>query len=288
MAFGTKATTGATYKSNDTGDNAGKDVFLPTASGPKGEALEYNFRLFEDEEEVVYKEWAGEVSIGNGRKSFRSCIVAYDNPFDAKSREIKEEIDAMDISAEMKKELYKERGVKWTSSKFAINVFARSANKVQVLKGGWNKMQTDPNTGDVIVSGRSMYAGLLDVRGKARVKDPSNPKRAIVLEMHEHDITLTCKGQGQLGKNYSFSANTFDTDPLTLEQLEMPRYDLETWVTGNGVWPNAALERLVAGKSYYDLVNEFNIALYPSLRETVEVPVSAGDIVEDDENLFEN
>lgn len=286
MAFGSKATTGnSTYTPSENSGNQ-SDVFFPTGL-PKGEtSAEYSFRIFADEDEVIYREISGEFNIGNGRTGFRTCIVAYGNPYDQRSAEIKAEIDAIEnISDEARRTLYKERGVKWSSPKFAINVLNTAANKVQVLKGSWNKMKVD-DFGNTIIEGRSMYANLLSIQGKARVRDPQT-KKPVVLEIHEHDIILTRTGTG-LGTKYSFTPDVVNTDPLTQEQLDLPRFDLEGWVTKDGVWPNEAVQRLMDGESYYDLVKEFNIQLYPVHRqaEVLEVGKEVVEAEEEEEYVF--
>jgi hypothetical protein len=285
MAFGTKALQVFTPARSNGGDFAdNKEVFFPSKSGANGAPNEYFFRIFPDEQVYTAKEWKGEVSLGKGNTSFRSCLIGYDNPWDNKAREIKAAVDAeldTDMEWEEKSKAYKSAGVVWQKQSFFLNVLNRGNNKIQVLKGGYTSPRKD-KMGNIQWNDKSTFGKLMLV--KYRIPDPSNKKRPLVLEPDEIDTVLTCSGAGQFGKTYAFTAGS-DNDPLSDDLLSLPRYDLETWVTGNGIWPNEALVRLVAGESYYDLVNEYKIALYPVLREAA---VAAASVEEDEVGLFED
>lgn len=291
MAFGSRAVA-PTYTSENGG--SGKDTFFPTASGKNGASMEYSFRMFGDEDETVYREWAGPVKAG-GRDTFRSCIVRADNPFDAANREKLAEIDAQPVSDEQKKELKKAANLKWTKQVFSINVLNRDLNQVQVLKGSWEAHKVDENTGSLIPArdsggGRSLYGKLLSlVRTGAKVADPKQRGKALTInDPTQFDITLVCAGQGQQGKSYEFHVGL--VTPLEDDAYTLDRWDIEGWVSGKGVWPNEALEKLAAGGDYYELVKEYGIQLYPEVKAmgAVAVDASGADTEDDEDGIFKD
>ncbi len=309
MGFGAKAINknGATTTTTDTTSN--KSIFFPTASGNDGEPIEYTFRLFPDEsneQEIVFKEYAGAVMV-NGKSTFRSCIVDSDNIFDNASRVRKAEIDAMEISAEAKKELYKE--LKWCSNRFAVNVVNKTESlpdgtanpdfgKVQIFKGSWKRMKekTDEQVNKEMdaapkndpgytvlpffVDDNVLYGKLLSVINTVRVPSATN-KKGVTLRIDQHDIILKCYGQGQFGKKYSVRGG-YDQEPLSDEMLNQPRWNIEDWVTRSGIWSNEALEELKNGADYYETAKKYSIALWPELSASVVVAV------EEEEELFKD
>lgn len=291
MGFGSKAKQATTY--TDQNGGSGKDIFFPSASGDKGASVERSFRMFADEDEVVYREWSGEVTV-NGNKTFRSCVVAQDNFFDARSRarlaEIKEVAAKAGKSEEEIKELVKAENLKWTKQVFAVNVLNRDGNTVQVLKNTYEPHIED-EAGNLTpknkMGGRTVYAKLMSlIKTGARGHDPKNPRKSVIVnDPSLFDIILVIAGQG-LGKKYELHADI--PTPIDPELLELPRYDIEGWAKGTGIWPNEALEKLSNGADYYKLVEEYKIALYPTLRETVQVetPVPVAVTEGDDDPLF--
>ena len=284
----------AVQKNSYTESNGGngRDIFFPSASGEKGASAERTFRMFADEDEVVYREWSGEVMV-NGNKTFRSCVVAQDNYFDNTSRarlaEIKDACAKAGKSDEETKELIKAEGIKWTKQVFATNVINRDTVMVQVLKGSYEPHVED-DAGNMVpknkMGGKTIYAKLLNlIKTGARVQDPKNARKAITInDPSEFDIIMVTSGQN-LGKKHDLHVGF--VSPVEPELLDLPRYDIEGWAKGAGVWSNDALMELAEGADYYKTVEKYSIALYPTLRivETpVAVTVSAD--TEDDDPLF--
>ncbi len=268
MAFGKKALQVAAPKHNGNGfENPNKDTFFPTASGKNGEPMVYGFRILEDEQVYTAREWAGQVTV-NGKSTFRSCLVGYGNPFDTEAGELWEEIkNDESISEKDRSKVFKDRGGKWTKTTFFVNVLSRVTGGIQVLKGGYQKPKTDA-MGNGVYDDKSTFGKLMNV--KYRMPNPENRKVAVEVEPTAVDTELTCSGQGQFGKSYKFDA-TLNDEALTEDEMNLPRFDLETWVNETGIWPNDALERLKNGEEYYKLVEEYGIKLYPELRELVAV-----------------
>lgn len=299
MAFGSKARQVSNFSAENGGN--GTVVFFPLASGDNGASIERTFRMLADEDEVVYREWAGEVTV-NGQKTYRSCIVANDNYFDTLNRqkadEIKAEAAVAGKSDDELKELLKAAGLKWTKQVFAVNVINRDSDGkgtplVQVLKSSYEPHKED-EAGNLVpaksMGGKTFYAKLISlIRTGARVPDPKNPRRAITVnDPAEFDIIVTTSGKN-LGKKHDLHVGF--VSPVEEELLDLPRYQIEAWAKGTGTWPNVALERLAAGEDYYTLVKEFKIALYPELpkEETVAAPVKNAPVeVSEDDELFEN
>lgn len=299
MAFGSKARQVSSY--NEINGGKGSEIFFPSNSGEKGAAVERTFRMFADEDEVVYREWSGEVMV-NGNKTFRSCVVAQDNYFDNVSRarlnEIKEAAAKANKSEEETKELIKAEGLKWTKQVFATNVINRETGQVQVLKGSYEPHIED-DAGNLIpknkMGGKTIYSKLLSlIRTGARVQDPKNPRKAVVInDPSQFDIIIVTSGQN-LGKKHDLHVGFVSEIEDTLLTLE--RRDLERWakgyevegkmLPGTGVWPNEALEKLANGYDYYKLIEEYNIELYPPLRNAV-APKNAPVEIETDE-LFDD
>lgn len=297
MPFGAKTTTNSYNTENSTNGVSGKDIFFPSASGPNGSAMAYPFRVLPDlpdreENGVVAKEWRGNVNV-NGQQVFRSCIVPNDNPWDEENRNIKAEIDALDVSDSEKEELLKAKNLQWCKNIFFTNVLNRTTGTVQILKGSWEKHVWDEELERWVpvnkrFGGRTIYARFMDfVQTGIKIADPKNPRKAITLkDPTQFDIEFVCKGSGQFNKTYEFRGMFYSADDANLPELyTLPRYDIEEWAKDKGVWPVEALQELKAGGDYYKLVEKYNIALYPSLRATgqEETPVS---VTSDDDELF--
>lgn len=61
--------------------------------------------------------------------------------------------------------------------------------------------------------------------------------------------------------------STSDRDPLSSEVYMLPRYDLDSFVAP---WPNEALEALIDGEDFNEVIKAYNIATFPKLNTSEE------------------
>lgn len=94
------------------------------------------------------------------------------------------------------------------------------------------------------------------------------------------EFNVRCTTTGLLKDTQRQIRDAGNYKPMPMEFNLMPRYDLESWTRP---WPNEAVEELLEGRNYTDVVDEYKLVTFPSLKlESVEAPVA-----EDEEGLFE-
>lgn len=121
-------------------------------------------------------------------------------------------------------------------------------NQIRILQG--TSGRTNP-------PGKHFYQDFVNLIGT--VENPDNPK--LVYNMHEFDISINVHGAG---RDTQRSANpTLNLKPLPDSLVYAPRYDLATWAKP---WPNEAIEAVLAGKDYNDVMAEYGIQQYPQLK----------------------
>lgn len=119
-------------------------------------------------------------------------------------------------------------------------------------------------------AGKSMYANLTRL-AKGALNDEGE-----VVSIYDYDIRLMMTGQGRDSvKSFNMGA----IRPLAEEYASLPKFDFSTWPP---IWPNAAIEELMNGAEYADIISKYNIKIYPDL-ETVAAGAAATDDGEDEE-----
>lgn len=82
----------------------------------------------------------------------------------------------------------------------------------------------------------------------------------LIRRLPEFDLKFTTQGEG-IGTTYSIR-NTANFKPLSNDVIALPRYNLAEWLKP---WPDEMIQRLLDGDDYNELVEEYNITLFPSL-----------------------
>lgn len=118
----------------------------------------------------------------------------------------------------------------------------RVLGKMRILAGS----SGDPD-------GKSLYANLIRL-AKSALNDDGEP-----LSIYDYEIRLVTTGQGK-ETNRSFNMGAVRDTPA--EYASIPMYDFSTWPC---IWPNDAVEELMAGGEYPEVVDKYNIKLYPDV-----------------------
>ncbi len=61
------------------------------------------------------------------------------------------------------------------------------------------------------------------------------------------------------------------------------RYDLETWTKP---WPDDAVQRIIDGEDYVEIIAEYNLAQFPQLFDHTDDPIAV--VADDEEGLFDD
>lgn len=264
MAFGSKAGANIYAGSNGTTIGGKTDDLLKAALMPSGEG-NFIFRLLPEDEEV-FQVWnfstfeGGKGVMINGKATYRSVVVSQDNIFHLRNQEQSEGLEKEEVKA---------LKLKWAAKRFAMNVLFRGDENhsagVRILQGSWNKQNVDSEGRIVKVEGTSFYAELLNLNGV--VKDTTG-KKPRDRRVDEFDIRMSARGLGT-ARRYKLN-DTQNFDPLTPEELALPRYDLVNWIK-DSTWNNEALEELDNGEDFYKTAEKYGINLIPQLvtRENV-------------------
>lgn len=131
---------------------------------------------------------------------------------------------------------------------------------VKILSGS----SGDPN-------GKSMYANLIRL-AKSALNDDGDP-----IDIYDFEIRLVTTGAGK-ETNRSFNMGAVRSIPKEYQNLQI--YNFKNWPQ---IWPNAAIQSLMEGADYVDVLNEYRISLYPQL---VDAPRKQVVTVAEDEELF--
>lgn len=109
--------------------------------------------------------------------------------------------------------------------------------------------------------GKHMLQGLNDLVGS--VTAPDNEDR--VLQLYEFDIALRVTGEGTDTRRTFQVAGDFR--PLAEEYINLPRYDLKSWVKP---WPHSVINALLDGEDFDEVMKDSGIVLFPQLEGEVE------------------
>lgn len=116
-------------------------------------------------------------------------------------------------------------------------------NKVRILE----QTAGQPN-------GKHFFQQLMNLLGTVEDSDGN------IRDLHEFDVTVKITGADILTNR---TANpTANFKPLTDEEIYLPRYNLTEWAKP---WPNDAIDDLLGGKDYNDVIAEYKIPQYPEL-----------------------
>jgi hypothetical protein len=129
-------------------------------------------------------------------------------------------------------------------------------NQIRILQG--TSGRTDP-------PGKHFYQDFVNLINLVENDDDSK----LTYQLHEFDITVNVSGYG---KSTSRPVNaTNNRKPLPDSLIYAPRYDLATWAKP---WPNEAIQDLLDGKDYYEVMKAYDIQQYPQLKavRTEEMP----------------
>lgn len=110
-----------------------------------------------------------------------------------------------------------------------------------------------------------------------------------------HEVDLLIKIEGIDVDTTRSLRPTANFNPLPDELIYAPRYDLEAWTRP---WPDDAVEALINGADFNEVVEQWNITLFPELKEAIEpveeAPTKAKaskktkKLVEDEAALFDD
>lgn len=151
-------------------------------------------------------------------------------------------------------------------------------NRVRIFEG---------SAGDL--GGKHLFQQVVDVADGLE----DNDGNAIGL----HEVTLILKTQGEGIKTTRGIRQSSDFSTLADQFIFAPRYDIAGWAKA---WPDEMIEALLAGEDFNDLVEQYNIKLFPELYgATVESDVETEEPVkttrkkaskktDDDEALFDD
>lgn len=138
-------------------------------------------------------------------------------------------------------------------------------------KGVVGKMRILPgSSGDP--NGKSLYANLIRL-AKGALNDDGEP-----LDIYDYEIRLVQTGQG---KDTNRGFNMGAVRPIAAEYAGLPLFNFETWPT---VWPNAAIEELMEGAEYADIISKYNLKVYPDVVDAEAAVVKSSP--QSDEELF--
>lgn len=120
---------------------------------------------------------------------------------------------------------------------------AAPLNKVRIL---------EISTGEP--GGKHTFQQLADLASTVEDSD------GLIRRLPEFDLKLTTQGEG-IKTIYSIR-NTANFKPLSEEVIKLPRYNLHEWLKP---WPDDAIVALLDGADFNEVVEEYNITLFPSL-----------------------
>ncbi len=118
-------------------------------------------------------------------------------------------------------------------------------NKVRILEGSYGA-----------AGGRHLFAQLVELAESVEDSD------GMIRRLPEFDIRIRTQGTGI--DTVRSIRNTSNFKPLDLAFVRLPRYDLQTWLKP---WPNEAIEDLINGKDFNEVVEGYGIKLFPELEE---------------------
>jgi len=130
-------------------------------------------------------------------------------------------------------------------------------NQVRILEGSTGKP-----------GGKHMLRGLGDLVGS--VTHPEDDER--VLQLYEFDIVLKVSGEGtDTMRSFNLGGNV---QSLTEEYINLPRFDLESWVKP---WPHSIINALLDGEDFDEVMQGSGIVLIPQI-----IKDSTGEEVEEE------
>lgn len=124
-------------------------------------------------------------------------------------------------------------------------------NEVRVLEASYGES-----------GGKHLFAQFEDLMND--VEDPKSDEGAI---LRLPEFTMRLKGTGSGLKSVFSVKQTNDLKPLSREIAALPRYNLEQWAKA---WPNEALQDLIDGRDYDEVIQEYKISLQPELEVLTE------------------
>lgn len=160
------------------------------------------------------------------------------------------------------------------------NEHAVPLNQIRILEGSYGKPYKE--------GGKHLFAQLEALIGT--VEDDKN----VVRNLGEFDLRLTTTGTG-INTNYAIrDIHRFNALPIEVNLAA--RYDIEKWVKP---WSDDIVQRLIDGDDYKEIVEEFNLTLFPQLFDLTEDHVYTGDTekldpesvglkADEDEGLFDD
>lgn len=124
-------------------------------------------------------------------------------------------------------------------------------NKILILEGSAGK-----------AGGKHLLNQLFELTGNI-----DNPHTGEVATLSEVDLRVKTTGEKISTVRNFFPSSNFK--PLPEDVVKMPRWDIASWVKP---WTDDAIERLIAGEDFNEIVEEYGIQLFPKLqvRDTVE------------------
>jgi len=145
-------------------------------------------------------------------------------------------------------------------------------NKIRILQGSYGKPASE--------GGKHLFSQFEMLLNTYEDGD------GVIRNLGEFDLRLTTTGEGLSTQRAIRAINRFT--PLPKEANFGTRYDLESWTTP---WPDEAVEELIEGRDYNEVVEEYKLVQFPSLFETEESkPADTTQVATEDseEGLFDD
>lgn len=129
-----------------------------------------------------------------------------------------------------------------------VTLEAEPLNAVRILEGSYGKP-----------GGKHLFQQLAD---QAIDNEDSD---GLIRRLPEFDLKLRVTGVEKDTRRTITATSNFK--PLDPSVALMPRYDLTTWLTP---WPDEMIERLLADEDFNELVEQYGISLFPSIKKDDE------------------
>lgn len=147
------------------------------------------------------------------------------------------------------------------------NEWAIPLNAYRILEGSYGKPAKD--------GGKHLFAQL------EMLLKSFEDGNGMIRNLGEFDLRLTTNGEGIDTQRAIRPVNRFNSVPLAVNL--QTRYDFATWTTP---WPDEAVQRLIDGEDFNEIVEEYKLEQFPKLFEVADTAPAVTTDVEDD-GLFD-
>jgi len=144
-------------------------------------------------------------------------------------------------------------------------VKAKPLNQVRILTGSAG----DPG-------GKHLLSQFANLEGTV------TDSEGMLLALYELNLIMKTTGEGEKTQRtlqptafFNPIEQMVNTDGESI--LTIPRYDLATWTNNGKGWDYDAIERILAGEDFNEIVEEYDLKLFPELKAQEEVDVDYED-----------